>query len=57
VKATEQMGYCLSALVRVPNKIKRPDTRIAFAMPPSIGTIIMMVMCGRIFFIFTSLLI
>ena len=36
----------ISALVCVRNKIKRPDARIAFAMPPRIGTNIMMVMRG-----------
>jgi len=34
-----------SALVRVRNKIRRSDARIAFAMPPRIGANIMMVMC------------
>jgi len=33
-----------SACVRVRNKIRCPDARIAFAMPPRIGTNIMMVM-------------
>ena len=33
-----------SAMVRVRNKIKRPDARIAFAMPPRIETNIIMVM-------------
>ena len=33
-----------SALIRLRNKIKRPDARIAFAMPPRIGTNIMMAM-------------
>jgi hypothetical protein len=32
------LGTVVSALVRVRNKIRRPDARIAFAMPPRIGT-------------------
>jgi hypothetical protein len=41
---TANMGFYASALVRVRNKLRRPDARIAFAMPPRIGTNIMMVM-------------
>ena len=32
------LGTVVSALVRVRNKIRRLDARIAFAMPPRIGT-------------------
>ena len=46
-KFTIFFSHCgvFSALDRIRSKIRRPDARIAVAMPPRIGTNIMMVMC------------
>jgi hypothetical protein len=44
LKSRYKKSPVVSALVRVRKKMRRPDARIAFAMPPRIGTNIMMVM-------------